>query len=243
MFDKKIKFISPFKGFIPDPKPASAFIPKEYKNLKAYMTNSKKYASVKKCIPFLDAYSTGYIIPFPVDIEYRTSTFSPEDGTEEPADFSISPVIPEEFLHHFCVNSHMQHQSTPELRNPKRTIDKVFKFANPWTIKTPPGYSSLIVTPINHNLPFDLISGVVDTDRYDSSILFPFYWTGATDKSFLLKRGTPWVHIIPFKREAWKMEIDYQEEEKFRDNYKRLKFFGTIADNYKKSTWIKKTFK
>lgn len=243
MFDKKIKFISPFKGFIPDPKPASAFIPKEYKDLKAYMTDSKKYASVKKCIPFLDAYSTGYIIPCPVDFEYRTSTLSPEDGTEESADFSISSVIAEEFTHHFNVNSHMQHQTTPELRNPKRTIDKVFKFSNPWKIKTPPGYSSLIITPINHNLPFDLVSGIVDTDRYEDAILFPFYWTGPTDKSFLLKRGTPWVQIIPFKREAWKMEIDYQEVENFRNNYKRLKFFGTIADNYKKSTWIKKTFK
>ena len=83
MLDKKIKFITPFKGFIPDPKPASFFIPKEYKNLKAYMTDSKKYPTVKKCIPFLDAYSLGYIIPFPLDIEYRSATIDPEDGKED----------------------------------------------------------------------------------------------------------------------------------------------------------------
>jgi hypothetical protein len=243
LFYKKIKFISPFKGFILDPKPASAFIPKEYKNLKAYLTDSKKYASVKKCIPFLDAYSLGYIIPCPIDIEYRPIATDPEDGKEQPAEFAICPVIPEDFLPFFCVTSHMQHQTTPELRNPKRTIDKVFKFANPWKIKTPPGYSSLIISPLNHNLPFDLISGVVDTDRFDNPILFPFYWTGATDKPFLLKKGTPWVHVIPFKREAWKMETDYQDAENFRNDYKRLKFFSTIADNYKNLTWIKKTFK
>ena len=243
MFDKKIKFISPFKGFIPDPKPASGFIPKEYKNLKAYMTDSKKYASIKKCIPFLDAYSTGYIIPFPIDIEYRSQTINPDDGTEEGAEFSISPIIPDDFLPFFSISSHAQHQTTPNLRNPKRTIDKVFKFANPWKIKTPPGYSSLLITPINHNLPFDLITGVVDTDKFDSTVLFPFYWTGATDKSFLLKKGTPWVHVIPFKREAWKMETDYQDVADFRNFNKRLTYFSTLADNYKNRTWIKKTFK
>ena len=243
MLDKKIKFITPFKGFIPEPKPASFFIPKEYKKLKAYMTDSKKYPTVKKCIPFLDAYSAGYIIPFPLDIEYRSPTIDPEEGKEEGAEFSINAILPENFVGFFNITSHGQHQSTPELRNPKRTIDKVFKFANPWKIKTPPGYSSLLVTPINHNLPFDLISGVVDTDTYDNNILFPFYWTGPTDKSTLLKKGTPWVHVIPFKREAWKMETDYQDIVDFRDNYKRLSFFSKMADNYKNLSWIKKTFK
>jgi hypothetical protein len=58
-----------------------------------------------------------------------------------------------------------------------------------------------------------------------------------------LKKGTPWVHVIPFKREAWKMETDYQDIVDFRDNYKRLSFFSKMADNYKNLSWIKKTFK
>ena len=243
MLNKKIKFITPFKGFIPEPKPASFFIPKEYKKLKAYMTDSKKYPTVKKCIPFLDAYSAGYIIPFPLDIEYRSPTIDPEEGKEEGAEFSINAILPENFVGFFNITSHGQHQSTPELRNAKRTIDKVFKFANPWKIKTPPGYSCLFVPPLNNSDDrFSIIPGIVDTDTYDKEVNFPFIINGDKYETLetTLKKGTPYVQVIPFKRESWKMVIKGKKsqdlvKEKFGSSLKFLHKYKTLYWN--KKSW------
>jgi hypothetical protein len=243
LLEKKIKFISPFKGFIPDPKPASFFIPKEYKEMKAYATDTKKYPTIKKCIPFLDSYTTGYIIPLPVDIEYRISSISPKTGETQEAEFGLPRGIPDAVVNFFNITEHLDYQASVNLRSPNRTIDKVFKFNNPWKIKTPPGYSSIISTPLNHNLPFDLISAIVDTDNYDFNIKFPFYWTADPNKSFLIKKGTPWVSVIPFKRDSWQSQISYESVEENENVNKYLKFFSNMANNYKNKSWIKKSFK
>jgi len=243
VFSKKIKFISPLKTFIPDPKPASVFIPKEYKEMSAYLSNSKKNPSVKKCIPFLDAYTTGYIIPFPIDYEFRPADINPHDGKEEISEFAVNETIPLNLMPYFEISHHNSAQVAPELKNTHRTIDIAFKISNPWIIKTPPGYSCIFTSPLNHNSPFEPIDAVVDTDNYDQPIKFPFYWTGDISKSFILKKGSPMIMVIPFKRESWQMEVVYQDVKKWDNSNERLKFFSKMTDNYKNKSWVKKSFK
>tara|TARA_E500000318_G_scaffold111131_1_gene128618 strand:+ start:157 stop:870 length:714 start_codon:yes stop_codon:yes gene_type:complete len=237
LLENKIEFISPLKGFIPEPKPASFYIPKEYKNLSSYVTESYQNPTVKKCIPFLDTYMTGYIIPFPVDIEFIAPSKSGEGA------FVINNEIPNELLEYLVVSGHQLAQISSNLRNPKRTIDNIFKFTNPWIIKTPPGYSCYFLTPPNHVLPFDLISGIVETDTYSLRINFPFYWIGSI-KNQILKQGSPMAIVIPFKREAWKMKTSYRDTSTM--HYKKMKLFDVgskIKDNYKTKFWKKKSFK
>lgn len=243
MFEKKIEFTSPLHGFIPDPKPASFFMPKAYKDLPAYTNKSKKYPSIKKCIPFLDAYTMGYIIPFPVDYEYRPSDIDPATGKPIAGEFGVNETIPLEMMDFFDITEHGGYQIPEDIRSKHRTIDKAFKISNPWVIKTPPGYSCICTAPFNQNSPMEAITAIVDTDNYRESIKFPFYFTGDPNKSFMFKKGSPMVLIVPFKRDSWKVEAKFSDVSEWDDRKRRLNFFSTMVDNYKSKTWVKKSYK
>lgn len=49
--------------------------------------------------------------------------------------------------------------------------------------------------------PFEVFSGIVDTDTYQSLIHFPFVAT-APDGVHVLERGTPLVQVIAFQRRS-----------------------------------------
>jgi len=81
-----------------------------------------------------------------------------------------------------------------------------YKWDNPYTIKTPPGYSVMFSHPVNMPyLPFYTLSGVVDTDNYFQPVLFPFI--AKNNFNGVLPAGTPIVQVIPFKRDDWKSEV------------------------------------
>jgi hypothetical protein len=115
---------------------------------------------------------------------------------------------------------------------------------NPWIIKTPKGYSCLFLPPLNNNDDrFSIIPGIVDTDTYNLEINFPFVING--DKypqlNTVIKTGTPYVQIIPFKRESWKMITKKITQKKILNN--KLFFFKSLLHNYKNKCWNKKIWK
>lgn len=233
-----IKFSSPYKGFIQEPKPSLKHIPLEYKKLNDFFDTSPNARTVKKCIPFLDSLTCGYIIPFPIDYYFRYNKEKQE------AIFEINENIPEQFKRDFLIKNHDNRQISKELRNVHRTVEAVFKFENTWSIKTPPGYSCIFTQPFNRNFPFKIIDGVVDTDSCNQfPMSFPFYWTNSIDKTFILKAGTPMVLVIPFKRDSWRMEVKHMKKEEPDTSLHFLKTFSKIYDNYKKKFWSKKQFK
>tara|TARA_R100001460_G_scaffold10226_4_gene24192 strand:+ start:1879 stop:2592 length:714 start_codon:yes stop_codon:yes gene_type:complete len=237
MIENKITFSSPLKGFIPEPKPSLKYIPEGYKKLKSFINDSLIDTTVKKCIPFLDALTTGYIIPFATDFQVYYNK------EKEQMDFSIPGLVPEKFYGLLGLEYHANNQITEDLMNPRRTLNTVCKFMNPWKIHTPPGYSCLFVTPFNHPLPFELITGVVDTDTFDYHINFPFYWTTDLEKRVVLKAETPMVMVFPFKREAWKMNTKICKLSEEQNNLRFLKVFNNLIDNYKRKFWQKKSYK
>jgi hypothetical protein len=121
----------------------------------------------------------------------------------------------------------------------------VHKVSNPWFIKTPPGYSCLFVPPLNNTDDrFSIISGIVDTDTFENEINFPFIING--DKYPTLKTtiriGTPYVQVIPFKRDNWKMSLNSVEHKKTESN-KANYFSKNILNRYKSMWWSKKSWK
>ena len=76
-----------------------------------------------------------------------------------------------------------------------------------FSLKTPKGYSVLFCHPLNRfELPFQTFSGVVETDEYNQGTHFPFYIKKLNvGEIIIIKKGTPIVQIIPFKRENWKI--------------------------------------
>jgi hypothetical protein len=209
----------------PHPKPASRFIPDEYKKLKRFSNNDLHSPTVKTCVPFLDSLTMGYIIPF--DQDYLV------DPVEN--DFAVTPANREQLdfgYHHQTQLPKEWHEDTGK---------NAGKFINKWLIKTPPGYSCLFVKPMNRlESRFDIIPAVVDTDTYINVINFPFILQ-KRDKQFLLKKGEPMVQVIPFKRESWKMWCGFYLEKAHLKVASLLR--SEWVDRYKKMFWAKKNFK
>lgn len=232
----KIKFISPLKGYCAEPKPSTFFIPDAFKKLPPYIKDQND-STVKRCMPFLDSLTSGYIIPFPCDFEIWV------DEEADQVKFTCNDQLGDMFSNIIGISSHPNFQTAEEMRNPKRTVDVAFKFLNPWKVVTPKGYSCLFVTPFNHALPFDLITGIVDTDEFIMNVNFPFYWTEDLKKRTLLKQGSPMAMVIPFKREDWKMSTEYVEEDELITNKQKFAYFSRLFNNYKSLFWKKKSFK
>ena len=118
------------------------------------------------------------------------------------------------------------------------------KIINPWIIKTPPGYSCLFLPPM-HNTDdrFSIIPGIVDTDTFKLEINFPIVINGDKYKSLktTIERGTPFVQVIPFKRQSWKMKIEPSnvKQRELDGFFYRMK----LIHNYKNLFWSKKIWK
>ena len=232
---KQIKFISSYKEYISPPRPALNFIPEVYKKMKRMIDDTCLELTVKQCMPFLDALTTGYIIPFPIDLQFKY------DLNKKEWKF-FHPPIPSKLLPDFEIQTHGSKQIDVNLLPSSRTLDQVFKFQNQWIIKTPPGYSCLITTPLNQNVPFEIITGVVVTDTYPHYINLPFCWMAPLDQVITMKQGEPMAMVFPFKRESWKMKIE-KDMPKNDEFMSRLKNFSSLLNNYKNRFWSKKTYK
>jgi hypothetical protein len=218
------------KKIIAEPKPAKFFVPDWYKKINPLKEN-KKFSredsgitnkTVKTCIPFLDAMTGGYIVSLPCDVE--ATDFKENRFIWDTSYQTIS-------LHYsFQISSKMIPENYEE--NP-------FKFNTFWTIKTPKGYSTLFTHPLNReDLPFKTISGIVDTDKYNLPINFPFF----IKKGFegIIPKGTPICQFFVFERKNWESSclksIANVEE---RENFIKSK----INSSYKKHFWVPKEFK
>lgn len=148
--------------------------------------------TVKHCPPFLDAMSHGFVMPLPCDVTIEDGVFS-WDWDYPPLATRAHPRAPLSF--------HVVEQlvGSPWHRPGQSAI----KFNSFWTIELEPGWSLFATHPLNRDdLPFRLLSGIVDSDRFtDVGILFPAIWT---DPAFsgVLPRGTPVAQCFPIRREA-----------------------------------------
>ena len=193
---KKITFtIDPgLEGVSPPPTPGSKSMPAWLKRLETYTKPrpDDEYDSptVKACSPFKDAIFAGYVIP----LAWSVKVVAKEGGEIH---FSWIGDVPDKI-----VNSHSPSQVDGY---PTEQAD-FFKWTNVWTIKTPPGYSTLFVPVMNRGeQPFKVFSAIVDTDTYFNVVNFPFTWTQYPYEG-VLEAGTPLIQAIPFKRESWQME-------------------------------------
>ncbi len=87
------------------------------------------------------------------------------------------------------------------------------KFNSFWTIELEPGWSLFATHPVNRDdLPFRLISGLVDADRfYDGGINFPALWT-LPDFSGVLPKGTPVAQCFAVPRTAPELVFESFDE-------------------------------
>ena len=190
-------------GNLAQPYPAKKGIPDWLTQQPAEYDDGGK--TIKKCQPFLDGLTTGYIIPFPDNMTLRL---------KGKYDFEISGPGGRFISAH----GYMQY-------NNSWFKDRlVIKFNNPWIIETPHNYSSYIFHPNGKNVkPFYTIPAIVDTDCYNLSIALPFVcYENKIGKEIEITKGTPMAQIIPFKREKWQISIEEADHKQWENSQKEL---------------------
>jgi hypothetical protein len=221
------------EGVLEKPKPASEYIPDWYKKAKSYTSPDGKkapsldgtpYATVKRCMPLWDLMTAGYIIETPYDIYVRQTKDGPYFQWGEMAAVAFQSMD--------------QFQNHPYSRD----INYATRIVHPWSIKTPKGWSILVCEPQHHEPgPLICANGIVDTDEY--SLPFNMFFK-LRDPKFegMIPAGTPFIQVIPFKRESWTSELG-GEKEKAKNTSDRGKFTTVFFDRYKKFWWQRKEYK
>jgi hypothetical protein len=197
-----LKFRCPpgLDSVLPRPIPAVLGLPDWFKNLpqKAFNPSmGEEGPTVKKCPPFIDAMTYGFLIPLAIDLEVRNGEFT--------WDFALPEGLVSEYSHSpIDFHDPSQAAGTPFFDDDRFII----KFNNFWTIEAPPGYSLLFTHPLNRtDLPFTTLTGLVDSDTFrDSPIHFPARWHDAGFNG-VLPKGTPVAQCLPVKREIWNADF------------------------------------
>lgn len=214
-----------------DPAPSTKAIPEWYRKMPKYVDGNQApdgkgniALTIKACPPFLDAMMSGYTLFTEFDMYVTQIDGMPYFEWKAGGDL-IAPHAEKQIVSQQIPDGFSQYP---------------LKFINSWQIKTPKGYSTLFMHPINRtDLPFFTLSGTVETDLYENIINFPFF----VKKDFegLIPAGTPIVQIFPFKREIWRNEIGDVSEEKI--NQARMKLNHKLIGGYKSQWWRRKEYK
>lgn len=188
-----IEFLSDerYVDVAPHPRPAGKDIPEWFKRIPAYSEKTrdawgKPSMNAKKCLPLIDAMTLGYTIPMAIDQHVRVNG----DCTM----IQLGPTF-SDYLKGAEFHTHEQVGGRSDL-----FPHEPMKFINPWIIKTPPGWSTLFIPPINSAEDrFICMGGLVDTDKYPKQVNFPARWL-KPNYDGTVAAGTPLVTAIPIPR-------------------------------------------
>lgn len=172
-------------------------MPDWYKNLQSYTGDGKPRLAgsktdgptIKRCAPFLDAMTTGWIIPLAADVEITSNDNA--DGVSYKWSFYKT-----------MIENHGSEQVKGNPQAPKPPM----KFMNYTYIKMASGYSALFLPPLNRkDFRFECIAGLVDDTYMGNGALeyinFPFFFL-EPKYTGIIKAGTPLVQMIPIKRDS-----------------------------------------
>jgi hypothetical protein len=174
-------------GVIAEPVRAPLVLPSWFRQLpgidRAHVSATNDGLTVKRCMPFLDAMSTGWILPLAATVRLEIR----DGGATVTGGWNFDREM---------VSNHGPEQVAGNPHEPRPPM----KFHNYWTVRTAKGWSCLFVPPLNRpNAVVEVFAGIVDTDTYTAPINFPFVATAA-DGVHVLEKGTPLVQVIPFRR-------------------------------------------
>jgi len=228
---------------LPLPVPTKTVLPEWFKELKY----TDKNRNIKGCVPFLEAVTTGYVLKVPQDFEIKWNVTTKKDNQllkdafiNYAGDYHIiDPTL--NFNQGRQQEAHPLNQvgeKCPFLK--KHGNYKIPKLLNPFIIQTPPGYSCMFIPLLNNtDERFTPLAGIVHTDKFYAPVNFPYIINAPLEKTVdsVVKKGTPFIQIIPFKRESWKMKVEPVNTKKHWYSYFSLS--TTIIHAYKNLFWNK----
>jgi len=175
--------------------------------LSASVRLSNVNATIRRCPGLISYLSEGYLLPLWSDflVQVRRDTVYCV-GSNETA--------------HISPHSKATQYETMPLG--EEFIPDSIKFTNPWKVRTPPGWSVLLSQPFYHfEERFQVLTGVVDSDVYHHIHVNTLFRRGDADHK--LNMGQPFVHIMPFQRDALELDVR-QMTERDKKRMQRLDF-------------------
>lgn len=210
------------------PQSSKTVIPDWYKKTSFYpdgntMFSANQTPTFKRCVPFMDAMISGYIAELWCDILVK----------------NVHGQIILEWRNMVDPLHERDISATISLPVPSGHAQQRFAWNVPYFMRTPKGYSSLITHPLNrHDLPFTVLSAIVDTDEVMYGGSMPFFIKEGFEG--VIPKGTPLFQIIPFKRENWE-SIENKELISIGNKNNKLSF-SYLYGWYKTQVWKKKTY-
>ena len=181
---------------LPRPIPAKQALPDWLRALKPRVPSAvhgREIRTVKQCPPFVDAMAHGFMLLLPCDVTVEPGMKFSWDWPLPALQVEGHPLAPLSF--------HVPEQvaGSPLARGAQSAL----KFNSFWTIALEPGWSLLAMHPVNReDLPFRLVTGLVDADRFNAvGINFPAVWLDPA-WSGVLARGTPIAQCCVVSREV-----------------------------------------
>jgi hypothetical protein len=210
--------------------PSKSLIPDWYKKISPFSEtpNILPITTVKKCVPFLDSLTSGYMMTTNQDIQ----------------------IVHTQNGYQIYYNLDQYQNVSVDLRSEPIRIPAPFGYSEvnhfvwnyPFGFKTPKNYSLLITHPLNrYDLPFITTSGIVDADS--GAITggnLPFFLK--LGFSGLIPAGTPFAQITLIKRDSWKKSFDKRIESEIKKTDYNIKRFRESMSFYKKALWKNKFF-
>lgn len=219
-------------------EPAYKYIPKWHRDLSQFMPTSEypdaskpvieknqHIWTVKKCTPLLDGMTAGYIVPLWSDVQVRAI-----NNEKRITWLTNLPVFEE------------HGPSGDIIPSPPGYDQKVFRYITHFRVKTPKGYSCLIMPPAGfQDLPFHSMTAIVDTDTTitDTNISV---WVRSDLNNSIIEKGTPIAQIIPFKRDDWKSKTSYIDVQKWKYELDK-NVISNLKNNYVRNFWSKKEYR
>ena len=238
---QKIVFdlVRPFSYPVLPPVPSKKLIPDWFKKMKPFALDNEKdefgesMRTIKKCVPFLDALSLGYTLLTHIDI-----LISIKKG--EVCNMFLDEEHKKYIEEYNPITTHSDYQ----VKGSPFENFKILKYESPWRIKPPKGYSLLFMPPMNQvQSGYIPLCGLVDSDIYDGAVNFPFIAPSlAEGTQVMIPAGSPFIQIVPIKRDKWDQQIcDTAENKSISQHYDQ--WVANKHDFYRKNSWEKKNYK
>jgi hypothetical protein len=207
------------------PVPASKHLPSWFKeSANVPDEQNPSLLSVKKCMALVDVFSFGYIFELACDLQISQNN----EGYEFRWDGPFQPIM----------GRNGKQVATFPILSGHSPLH--YAWICPYGFQTPKNWSVLVTHPHNHyELPFVTLSGIIDSDGYGASGIYPFSIKEGYEG--VIQKGTPLFQIQPFKRDSWASETIIDSEIN-RSN--EVKDARSVTEGwYRKNFWDSKQYR
>jgi hypothetical protein len=213
---------------------SSHSIPEWYRKIPLYVNEENeddKLPSVKHCFPFIEAVTAGYLLL--TDEEY------------------VIKQAPEGMLVTTSSGTDLHPRYKTQNSEPPRPHG-YYSLKFPWQVKLsieiPEGYSCLFTQPLNRfDLPFFSYSAIIDGHYIMPPGIIAF--SIREDFEGVIPIGTPFIQIIPFKKEEFILQRKDGLIQSTQENFNEIRKdvvkeqWRAQKENYRKNHWKKKSYK